>query len=318
MYNLSTNINDLGTMRKMFIENISHEIRSPLNTIVGYTHLLQNLTLDSQQRKYVNIISKANSQLLHIINDILDLSMLSSGNISLNESDVDLREIIRECLELLNPYILEKEIKMSIDFGDFNTSLVLDVSRFMQVIMNLTKNSINLSSRCSNFFIKLWKESDLLLVSLSVSGKQDMLLNPFSKLTNFGDLNENTIGLILAHYIVGLMGGHISHESDTVTFSLKLRHFNPYINTLVLLTAIKDTYRQACIDSLKGIGIKTMYLDEVDLVYKLNDISADIIVSGIPDHMILNIIKEIKPSIKVKVLENIPDSFNEWMTFFAN
>lgn len=126
-----------------FLANMSHEIRTPLSGVIGFTELLQNTRLSTQQSDYVHTIKKSAKSLLEIINDILDLSKIESGKTEITTSQFNLIDIVEDIITLLSPTALDKDIELfyRIDVS-VPTSISADPFRLHQILTNLIGNAI--------------------------------------------------------------------------------------------------------------------------------------------------------------------------------
>ncbi len=131
-----------------FLANMSHEIRTPLSGIIGFTELLHDTQLTVQQKDYSNTIQKSATNLLEIINDILDLSKIESGKTEITESKFNLTEIIEDIINLLSPSALDKNIELfyRIEHGVPNT-VHSDPFRIHQILTNLIGNAIKFTDK---------------------------------------------------------------------------------------------------------------------------------------------------------------------------
>src|SRR5206468_7567354 len=126
-----------------FLARMSHEIRTPMNAIIGMADLLWETSLISEQREYVRIFRKAWSQLLDLINDILDLSKVESGHLVLESIDFDLGEVLDKTLEMMAIRAHEKGLELALRIApEIPTALVGDPARLRQVLINLIGNAI--------------------------------------------------------------------------------------------------------------------------------------------------------------------------------
>ncbi|MBE9039522.1 response regulator [Oscillatoriales cyanobacterium LEGE 11467] len=126
-----------------FLATMSHEIRTPLNATLGMTELLATTPLDAQQQDYVETIRNSGEALLSVINDILDLSKIESGQLELEERPFNLRTCLEECLDLLAPKAANKGVELACSF-DRGTPVCIrsDRIRLRQILINLLANAI--------------------------------------------------------------------------------------------------------------------------------------------------------------------------------
>lgn len=126
-----------------FLASMSHEIRTPMNGIIGTASLLKSTNLDETQLDYVSIIDFSANNLLAIINDILDISKIEAGQITLESIDFNLHNVINETIKLLTPKAIEKGIELTANIdGSVPLFAKGDPVRLKQVMINLTNNAI--------------------------------------------------------------------------------------------------------------------------------------------------------------------------------
>src|SRR5512132_1900112 len=131
-----------------FLARMSHEIRTPMNAIIGMADLLWDTRLASEQREYVRIFRKAGSQLLDLINDILDLSKVEAGHLVLENLDFDLGEVLDKTLEIMAIRAHEKGLEIALRIApEVPKALVGDPARLRQVLINLIGNAIKFTEK---------------------------------------------------------------------------------------------------------------------------------------------------------------------------
>jgi PAS domain S-box-containing protein len=131
-----------------FLAKMSHEIRTPLNAIMGFTEILESGLEDQQTRNYAQIIKDAGSNLLQLINDILDLSKIEAGRMELQASEVDIRQLLRQLTDIFSGHSLQKglEIRALVD-PEVPHYLMLDVVRVRQILFNLIGNAVKFTDQ---------------------------------------------------------------------------------------------------------------------------------------------------------------------------
>lgn len=137
-------------VKEQFLANVTHEIRNPLNAIIGFSELiLKNKdSLIEEHRKYVNAIFKSGKNLLTLINDLLDFSKIKSGKFQLEEVEFDLREIVHAAVDLFKPKALEKSILLDCKIsGNVPEKLRGDPMRLSQALVNLVSNAVKFTDK---------------------------------------------------------------------------------------------------------------------------------------------------------------------------
>ncbi len=131
-------------LKSAFLANMSHEIRTPMNAIIGFSQLLNDEDITPEESEsYINIINKSGSQLLDLIDDIIKISQIEAGIISIQPEDNKLTELLNETYNLFSLTVKQKGIALNLDVPEQQIpSLYTDASRFKQVMINLLSNAI--------------------------------------------------------------------------------------------------------------------------------------------------------------------------------
>lgn len=212
--------------RSDFLANVSHEMRTPLNAILGMTEMALHKDMSQDAKEYVHQIRSSGRHLLTIINDILDYSNLDSGDMPIVEVKYEPLSLINDVSAMVNSQIGSKDIEFTVDFpADFPNTLVGDNVRIQQILINLLNNAVKFT-RSGHIGLKLTtvpkgKDEVLLKAEVSDTGcgiKQeniDKLFNMFRQVDAKRNRNvEGTgLGLAISNKLLKLMNGTISVRS---------------------------------------------------------------------------------------------------------
>lgn len=130
--------------KSTFLSNISHDIRTPMNAISGFTTLaIRSMDQKEKVRDYLAKIQVFGDHLMSLINDVLDMSRIESGRIHLEESEVKLPEVLSELETITSGHVQAKQLKLSVDAGEIaNETVCCDKTRLNQILLNLLSNAI--------------------------------------------------------------------------------------------------------------------------------------------------------------------------------
>lgn len=224
--------------KSLFLANMSHEIRTPLNAVLGMVHLLRKEGLTAQQELRLDTISAAAEHLLNVINDILDLSKIEAGKLTLEKTNFSIESVLANVSSLLESRAHAKRLTLDVDKDSVPSNLVGDVTRVTQALLNYANNALKFTNQ-GGISIKadlIDETPDEVLVKFSVTDTgigipADALPRLFQA---FEQADSSTtreyggtgLGLAITERLARLMGGTVgvtSVEGQGSTFWLTAR-----------------------------------------------------------------------------------------------
>ena len=133
-------------MKSLFLANMSHEIRTPLNAIEGFARVMAETDSAEERMKYMEIVESNNGRVLALINEILDLSRVEAGEITINKSMTDLSELCKN-IQLIFKFRCPEEVRLSWSNPTMNVTLNTDANRVTQIFSNLISNALKHTSK---------------------------------------------------------------------------------------------------------------------------------------------------------------------------
>jgi len=206
-----------------FLSSMSHELRSPLNAILGFAQLIESGTPlpTPAQKESTEQILQAGWYLLELINEILDLSLIESGKLSLSPECISLHDVLGDCQAMIEPQAQKSGIRVKFSLLDGPHFFKADRTRVKQVVINLLSNAIKYN-RVSGMVEVTCSASTAHRTRISFRDtgeglspeKLSQLFQPFNRLGQEAGVEEGTgIGLVVSKRLVELMGGEIGAES---------------------------------------------------------------------------------------------------------
>ena len=214
-----------------FLSSMSHELRSPLNAILGFAQLMESDTPAPTPAQGESIIQILNAgwYLLELINEILDLATIESGKLSMSLEPVSLDELLLECHSMIEPLAQRRGIRMSVPHSDAPYCVYADRTRIKQVLINLVSNAIKYNRPRGSVAVDCTANTVTGRIRISITDtgaglapeNLTQLFQPFNRLGQEINGEEGTgIGLVVSKRLVELMDGAIGVESTVGTGSV--------------------------------------------------------------------------------------------------
>ncbi|MCC3437859.1 MAG: PAS domain S-box protein [Oscillatoriales cyanobacterium] len=231
--------------KSQFLASMSHELRTPLNAILGFSQVMaRNISITPEQKEYIEIINRSGEHLLELINDVLSMSKIEAGQITINESRFNLYNILDSLREMLQLKANSKGLHLIFEnIGDLPQYIQTDESKLRQVLINLLGNAIKFTQHgivtlrvSSQAETNVTEENQSqLLFEISDTGpgisplELPTLFKPFVQTeTGRRSMQGTGLGLPISQQFVRIMGGDISVESQlgqgtTFTFNIQVK-----------------------------------------------------------------------------------------------
>jgi PAS domain S-box-containing protein len=206
-----------------FLSSMSHELRSPLNAILGFAQLMEMASpapTDSQKESVTQIL-QAGWHLLKLIDEILDLAVIEAGKVAISLEPVSLGEVMSECQAMLEPEAQQRGLRMTFPRFDQPMFVSADRTRLKQVVINLLANAIKYNKEFGTVGVECSATQENTRISVTDSGvglspeNLALLFQPFNRLGQEqpGGVAGTGIGLVVTKRLVELMGGVLGVES---------------------------------------------------------------------------------------------------------
>jgi len=303
--NLEIKVREKTAAKTVFLANMSHELRTPMNSIVGFSELALDDKISQRTKGYLTRILDSSKWLLHIINDILDITSIESGKIDFNMITFDIYDLIDECKKMFMPKATENGLMLNF-YSDPSIKGLLrsDPARIKQILINLLSNAIKFTSAgVIEFTMDVRDANDdnvTIYFEVKDSGigmspeQVSVIYDPFIQAES-GSTRKyggTGLGLTITKNIIEMMGGSISVESEqgvgsTFSFTLEIDKAGtggagsddgeayhglkkPIFEGEILLCEDNFMNQQVACESLARVGLKTVVAENgrvgVDIV----------------------------------------------------
>ena len=227
---------ELNEMKTQFVDIVSHEFRTPLTSILGFTELLERYhhrIEPSKQLHYIQNIHNAGNRLNDLIDDVLSLSRADAGRLKINPTNFPIREFCQGLLEEFTLGIGQYHVLIFDCPDSVPTTIYLDEHLLAHILTNLLSNAIKYSSPGSPITLRIGLEAETLIFQVSDRGigippeDQAHLFESFHRASNVGDIQGTGLGLNIVKRYIELQGGSITFESmvnEGTTFTISIPH----------------------------------------------------------------------------------------------
>jgi signal transduction histidine kinase len=203
-------------LKSQFLASVSHELRTPLNGVVGYAELLSETLEDEEKRGYAKVIFDSSQHLLALLNSVLDMARVESGEMRLHPEEADLRTMIEDVCATYLPVARSKRLELRYSAPE-GTIVYCDRVRVMQVLNNLVHNALKFTDHGS-VSVDARLEGDNWVVEVSDTGCgidssfHELIFERFRQADEFNTRKHDGagLGLALCRELAGLMGGRIT------------------------------------------------------------------------------------------------------------
>lgn len=212
------------------ITNVSHDIKTPLTSIISYIELLkQEPDLPDHVNDYINTISNKADRLSHIVQDVFDVSKAATGNMTLDLEELDIGKLLQQTFVEMDEVIQSSPITWRVDIPDEPFTVVADGQRMYRVFQNLIRNCAQYSLEGSRAYVRVTAQDGCAVVSIRNISKTELTLGTEDLTARFvrGDINRTTegsgLGLSIAKSFTEACGGSFSVSADGDLFTAQVR-----------------------------------------------------------------------------------------------
>jgi PAS domain S-box-containing protein len=265
-------LQEANRIKDEFLAVLSHELRSPLNPILGWTRLLQNGNLDAARQREALVTIERNAKLqTQLIEDLLDISRIMQGKLTLTAAPVNLTFVISAAVETVRLAAEAKHIQILLDLSTFVAPVSGDAARLQQVVWNLLTNAVKFTSNQGQVTVELRQLDQIAQIQVTDTGKgisPDFLPYVFeyfrqADLTTTRKFGGLGLGLAIVRQIVEMHGGTVKAESlgdnQGATFTVQL----PILQQAILTTPEPTHFAAETVDaSLSNLQILLVDDDE--------------------------------------------------------
>ncbi len=287
---------NISKQKSEFLSNISHEIKSPMNSVIGYAEILDKQIIDPVQKEYLNLIKKGGNNLLKIINNILDLSKIETGKLKIKKENLNIRNLFLEIESIFHSNIISKNIIFFVDIDkELPINLISDAQRIKQILFNLIDNAVKFTEKgyikleVKSIYKNTLKNKIDLIITLEDTGigidnkNIQNIFKIFEQQNNHDSLKYGGtgLGLTICSKLIKLMKGKIKVESEKNKGSL----FTVILEDIYLASEKEHIYSKELLTSgIKFEKAKILVVDDAEenrklVQIRLKDFDFDLIMA---------------------------------------
>jgi signal transduction histidine kinase len=215
-------LQDLNRQKDDFVSSVSHELRTPITSILGYAEELEDTDLDADQTRFTRVIVRNSHRLAQLVEDLLDLSRMSTRSAEHEVDFVDLRELVTDCVEELTPLAHGSGVSLSAEFGIGSLTLHSSAGDLRRMLTNLVSNAVKFTPTDGQVWVGCSGDADGGGVLLTVSdngigippAEIERVFDRFYRSASAESLPGTGLGLPLTKGLVDRLGGSIDLQSD--------------------------------------------------------------------------------------------------------
>lgn len=273
-----------------FLSNMSHEIRTPLHAILGFIGVLKDSKLDEAHQVYIDLMDKSSVNLLSIINDILEIDKIESGNVKLEEIYFNPSIKVRDTIDVYRFHFAEKKLNVNSNFiTRTGTYVIGDQNKFLQIIINILKNALKFTDKGAitvNYKEHIINNLLKVVVSIEDTGagihenKIKSIFNRFSQVDDSVKKQHegSGLGLAISQDLAKLLGGSITVESEfnkgsnfTITTLFKIAEDQNRLNN-----TFQSSFKNVSLSHLNVLAVDDNKMNIIVLKKLLQDIDINV------------------------------------------
>jgi signal transduction histidine kinase/ActR/RegA family two-component response regulator len=235
---LNEELEGANQAKNEFLSRMSHELRTPLAAIMGFSELLALADLDEKKREWTGTILRAGNHLLQLVDEVLDISRIEAGQLSLSLEPVEIRSLLEDAIELIQPMADGRGVVLRApEMSNRSGYVRADSQRLKQVLINLLSNAVKYNREGGEVRVSVEAAgSDRMRIAVVDTGRGiapdslAKLFTPFERLDCGPDVQGTGLGLAVSRSLVSAMGGSIEVESkagEGSTFTVDLARGEP-------------------------------------------------------------------------------------------